>query len=680
MESSNQPPLKKKRLSHACNRCRSRKVRCDELQPACTNCAKAGLSCITIDPRNGSFARRSEAPSGSTFTAKSIIRVPRTTPHLTASGEEDGMSPAISTILLPVLPRFVHANSLSVLTQWLNLAFARLGVEQRISGPNSNAGTPGATSNRCEDAIREEELLALLANSGDLVGRYMQYMHRVVPILDDVPAIIALARGHDDQEDQWKMLAMLMSALIIALATCSDVSPQSRRLGARCFNYAYVRLPLIIEEGQSLKAICALILMALYLRWSNDAKKSWHIHSLAAAMAQSQGLNRKAPTVKAKTAGINAEIRVFWLLYIFDKVMSVETERRPLLPGVDSDQPLPSATPGDETFRALIALAKIQDNLLARLELSRVAEENATTAIALNKVIKDKMRIVGELDETIQNFVESLPQDLKPSEYLYCEPCNLAASSLLAVQYYQTVFLLHRNALTLSMDSIRSQVNELFPGMPYRNRLRNGPNVCVQSARSILNILSHSRETGVYSAFTTSYAPLLAMYALTIYAMRKLSPATVKSDIALQATAIALIQESQASELNAQKTSDLLSPLQSLHLFTMNYVRQQEPGAQSDSSLAPANIGRARDVSEGLEQNVISPPQSPATNMASSQNSAPIIAAAPTSDGLTQVPSWPPLDGTYDDIFPGGDLSQVDFDWDALALAFDLPQAWTDIG
>lgn len=46
-----QPPAKRKRLSHACTRCRTKKVRCDELLPKCTNCVRANVACVTFDPR-----------------------------------------------------------------------------------------------------------------------------------------------------------------------------------------------------------------------------------------------------------------------------------------------------------------------------------------------------------------------------------------------------------------------------------------------------------------------------------------------------------------------------------------------------------------------------------------------------------------------------------------------------
>lgn len=48
----NQTPKKRIRLSHACNLCRSRKVRCDEQEHSCRNCELAGVECITTDPRS----------------------------------------------------------------------------------------------------------------------------------------------------------------------------------------------------------------------------------------------------------------------------------------------------------------------------------------------------------------------------------------------------------------------------------------------------------------------------------------------------------------------------------------------------------------------------------------------------------------------------------------------------
>lgn len=42
-----QPP--KKKIVTACQRCRTRKIRCDGALPACKSCLKAGVECIEVD-------------------------------------------------------------------------------------------------------------------------------------------------------------------------------------------------------------------------------------------------------------------------------------------------------------------------------------------------------------------------------------------------------------------------------------------------------------------------------------------------------------------------------------------------------------------------------------------------------------------------------------------------------
>ena len=39
----------KKKIVTACQRCRTRKIRCDGVLPACRSCVKAGVECIEVD-------------------------------------------------------------------------------------------------------------------------------------------------------------------------------------------------------------------------------------------------------------------------------------------------------------------------------------------------------------------------------------------------------------------------------------------------------------------------------------------------------------------------------------------------------------------------------------------------------------------------------------------------------
>ena len=43
-------PVTRRRPTLACARCRARRVKCDRAQPSCSNCVKASVACVQVDP------------------------------------------------------------------------------------------------------------------------------------------------------------------------------------------------------------------------------------------------------------------------------------------------------------------------------------------------------------------------------------------------------------------------------------------------------------------------------------------------------------------------------------------------------------------------------------------------------------------------------------------------------
>ena len=320
MEAS-QPSAKRKRLSHACSRCRAKKIRCDEQEPKCTNCVRANVSCVTFDPRTLASAQRREAqrqPSAASPTTSNYAR-PTSSQWgdigQTSTSPQDGPniqvsepSPAESSPLLPVLPRFLNGNSLSVLTQWLDLAFARLGMSHRL--------------HRTYNEIRAREQRPMYAQieAGDirtLLPTYAQAkaslpssLSQVFPILEPVTLDPSLA-AMDVSEPPYLsrispsngMLEAIeraspipdgptpIHALLHAVSRAIGAFDSDRRSSERCFAYAFGQLPALLETSHALDSLRALVLMSLYLRWRDDIEKAWQILSLAVAFVQKQGLH-----------------------------------------------------------------------------------------------------------------------------------------------------------------------------------------------------------------------------------------------------------------------------------------------------------------------------------------------------------------------------------------------------
>jgi len=683
METS-QPNAKRKRLSHACTRCRSKKVRCDELEPNCTNCVRAKVACVTFDPRTQTAARRREAPSRTAEPSPSrsssgYAGAPRngeigarsTSQQDFAAADDEADSPAVTSPLLPALPRFLNGNSLSVLTQWLDLAFAKLGMTQRL---HSTYKSIRASETRPSYA-------GLTLGSDDLLPGGMTRVHHFscAAIGWLTPIIVGSIEDDAMHLGPPNPLHAVMCALILA----TDESESARALSERYFGSAYNRIPEILEETgvRALDSIRALVLMSLYLRWRDDVEKAWQILSLAVASVHNQSLHRehhRTPVPHSR--------ELFWSVFMLDKLLSIELERKPMLPRAECNRALPRI---ENLFDAVVHLSVLQDEMLEKLLSSRKSEEEAhasQNATVLRRVVQDKLRLVSELDQKLLRYVDGLPHGMRPTDYLYADSHSLPGLTFLAVQYHQAVFLVSRNALLINMQSVQSEIDKVFDGSPNLNRLRSGMSVCANAARSILSVLNHSDEMGVRSPVLTPYAPLLSMYALTIHIVRRQSPATAKVDLELQATALGLIRNSislqhTVSNGSLGKSPGLLDMLERLYKFSESYISQSsQPGpalsniASSPSDNTSAMGSAAQWRPHGAAARVISPPQSPANQLNGALPIGAMLndAGSATSAPVQIEPAMPLPDFSNDWFMDMGD-DALAIDWDELALTLGLP-------
>jgi hypothetical protein len=612
-------------------------------------------------------------------------------------------SPAESSPLLPVLPRFLNGNSLSVLTQWLDLAFARLGMTQRLHRTYNEIRSREQRPKYASSAFRLDEVRDSLPTYIDTKRALSASLGQIFPIFENSALDQALAsdrpvelRNIVEPSTSAEMLEVAgqveptsggltpLHAIMHAVSHATRGSDSDRQSAECCFGHAFGQLPAILEATDALDSLRALVLMSLYMRWRNDVEKAWQLLSLAVASVQNHGLHRDHRT------SIPCSQDIFWCVFVLDKLLSVELERKPMLSSADCNRPVPSASEshGGAIFKAIVDLSKLQDEILEKLLHSRRAEEDAhesQSPTRLDGIIRDKLRLVAELDHKLLRFADNLTHGLKPTEYLYADPEALPGVTFLAVQYYQAVFLVSRNALLINMEAVQSEITRNFGGQPGSNRLKSGMHVCANAARSILSILNHAEEMGVRSPLLTPYAPLMAMYALTIHIVRRQSPATARVDLELQATAMNLIKKhnllQQSTDKSSSRDSGLLQMLERLHSFSASYIQQSsrpQPAASSTSlpteNLAPAvNVEQWRPGDPSAR--VMSPPQSPANH---NPNAHGVLHSEAARTAMYAAP-MPGHAGTAaplafnDDWFTDMGQDTMNIDWDELAMALGLP-------
>jgi len=432
-------PRKRKRLTHACTNCRARKVRCDETQPKCSNCVKAGAECVTFDPRhpNAVVERREaqrpyQSPSSTAATPPTYPDRPsrhgsitqnRSQPAIDLDSSNQTRSaapqPTPNQELLPTLPRFTGGSSLHVLAQWLDLAFVRLNIPQRFSNQYGRERLPVRAA--VPQSKHGKDPLADLT-SNQVEGHIKSFMGSVnvtFPIFDG-PSVLQLFRdwkdhsttGNDVRDEQ------TVDSLLMALVVAASCSISDAQLSIHCLYHTLSQLQVLVEYS-SIRSIQALFLMALVLRCRDEIELSSQTITMAASAAQALGLHRQVSRRHYTDLGEHRAQRyicTWWALYVLEKVVAFELGRLSVIRDFECNQSLPAeaALAQSDTqrglFRALIALAKIQSEANEQLALSRHMEEVSSD---LRPAIRAKIEVVGELDQKLLSWARALPHHVR---------------------------------------------------------------------------------------------------------------------------------------------------------------------------------------------------------------------------------------------------------------------------
>lgn len=706
--STNANTRKRKRLNHACNRCRGKKIRCDDRQPICTNCLSAGAECLTTDPRRPTVpAPRHEAQkipdeiaSISAYQQSSSRSVPfpdatrgppasgfsngewgsRTNPATNGSqrlrpdlfaptsevdrsrhdqeAREATLRQAISH--LPAIPRFSARSSVYILTQWLDLALARNDQPRRFSGLYNESQDVFKNDFRDKHQVSLTSIFSQFVDRQSLMNRFLCTINLVFPVL-----------GPNDSQlnyvgDSWidvvtadsdSEIKMALQCLLLAVASTGKYENAST-LSTECLCYVMGNLGMLLASD-SLECVQILLLAAIILRGRNQAAMAWHLHSLAVSMAMTVGLNQNISQSQATlnaTSTSQQYYRVWLSLFILDRTLAIELERPVLIRDFDinlnpsdtalATHDLDSISYEDQRrlLAAILSLARLQGQVNERLLISRSRQEAG--GLTLSETVAEKMRIIAELDQQLLSWTDELPQDLRPSEHSFCEPEIAPAVSFLATQFYQTLFLLHRNSLILNTKALHATVDTHFGNAPFRMRLKNGQKICTAAARSIVKILNDIDKTEACVVLDCIHAPLVAICVLAIQTLKMPYAEIARADLELQANAIRMISKSSSSGFNS---TNLHTSLQALHQAVSSLVNSRSTVAQSGVDMSHPN---------------------PASRMIRSQCGNDI-----TSEGTqsSEPASCEPdiLSGLDIGLFGEGlDASMID--WDLLALNYNF--------
>ncbi|KAJ4306242.1 DNA-binding transcription factor cat8 [Collariella sp. IMI 366227] len=532
------------RIAQACDRCRSKKIRCDGIRPCCSQCANVGFECRTSDK----LSRRA-FPRGYTESLEERVRV--------LEGEVRELKDLLDEKdeKLDMLSR-MHGNR-------------RSPVEQCQTPPAAEAKKDGAGSPVKEDTFRVQASPLLLgvensdsyfmgASSGrsfiDSFKRKMQesgkscsefnpeaFLHiqgcyplttkpptqtmripprlfsdrcvnvyfqewaPLFPVLHKPTFLRVYEEFVADPEKIKNNHKLAQLYLVFSIAALSGEQPDLHQIAA-CEQQWQRSLEAILMDNTMMTLQC-LVLALIYCTIRADYKRLQHYKGIAIGLSHRLGLHQSQKRFSFGVLTIETRKKVFWTLYVLDCFSAAILGLPKLLKEEDIHTEFPSDTddeyvtekgfqpslPGEAT-RLSNALALFRGSRV----LGRVLEKIYPSATSHDLSLQQMSALGAELDE----WYEKLPQHLrltfkqdKPSTDI-----TGSRSPILALAYYYTRTLIYRPAVTSSLGQ------------------KAAPAVMAvsESSKHIIQIIQLLEERGMSFSFCLNKADTLVLCGMVL--------------------------------------------------------------------------------------------------------------------------------------------------------------------
>ncbi|EPS27292.1 hypothetical protein PDE_02235 [Penicillium oxalicum 114-2] len=567
MDSQPDGARKRIRLSFACNYCRSKKTRCDEEQP-CRNCRLAGVECITTDKRRAGAvvsSRRRTIAAVTSANAKSPSHqdTPPTPeshastslPSVVAAGAGAG---AVShgqgqgndrprlwsqcwgregwkTGRLPLMPRFVGASTVEIMTEWLDMALYRL------NGPKIHALSPVVNDHFAAEIPEKSPPLPPPREIQACIQAYLDTVGELFPFLDSsILEVESIGEALDRSKQTSSASHCALVYLTIAAGKMAmPTSEDSTSLISSYIAYCNSMLGHIIAT-RNLKSVQAVLLFSMVLRSCDKIAWAWDVLATGVSMAQSIGINQIRGSIAGSAISIsdNQEYRTWWSVYVFEKILAFELGRPSLAWDRDLSGSLASAPPSDPPndenqsfWRASLGLANMLHELQERS--ARTWRRETWLGQTVERAIEDKLQTGGELIVLLSEWQRSLPDHLKHGSTSLPGSCNGARAAFLAYYYSLGMMLVHRSTLLVDQNELREVVERFASDKPWRQGLLSGPSMATESAREMIRLFVPLIDSGTPNYLTLMTSPLAAVYALAVSIIREKRSLLVRSDFEL---------------------------------------------------------------------------------------------------------------------------------------------------
>ncbi|CAM1500953.1 Fc.00g101150.m01.CDS01 [Cosmosporella sp. VM-42] len=483
------------RIAQACDRCRSKKIRCDGIRPTCSQCANVGFECRTSDK----LSRRA-FPRGYTESLEERVRQleaevrelkdlldekdekidmlskmhgNRRRPSMTSAcspgspadaksdqhvQKEDTFRVQASPLLLGVENSdsyFMGSSSGRAFIESFKRKIQETGKPCTEFNPEAFLhiqGCEALTTKTPDQALRIPPRLF----SDRCVNVYFQEWAPLFPILHKPTFLRVYEEFVADPEKVKSNHKLAQLFLVFSIAGLSSDAPDMPQLAA-CEIQWRKALDTVLMEN-TMNTLQCLTLALLYCTMRADYKRLQHYKGIAVGLSHRLGLHQSQKRFSFGALTIETRKKVFWTLYSLDCFSAAILGLPKLLKEEDVQAEYPADTddeyvtekgfqptlPGEYT-RLSSALALFRATRI----LARVLEKNYPAATSHELSLQQMSGLEAELDA----WYDALPTHLRLN-FVQDKPSTDVTGSrspLLALAYYYIRTLIYRPAVGSSL-------------------------------------------------------------------------------------------------------------------------------------------------------------------------------------------------------------------------------------
>ncbi|AEO56059.1 hypothetical protein MYCTH_2300537 [Thermothelomyces thermophilus ATCC 42464] len=482
------------RIAQACDRCRSKKIRCDGIRPTCSQCANVGFECRTSDklsrrafPRGytESLEERVRALEAEVRELKDLLdekdekidmlsrmhgnrqsQNEKCQSQPPADAKKDAGTPAkedtfrvqASPLLLGVENSdsyFMGASSGRGFIESLKRKMQENGKSCSDFNPEAFLHIQGCYPLTAKPPSQTMRIPPRLF-SDRCVNVYFQEWAPLFPVLHKPTFLRVYEEFVADPEKIRNNHKLTQLYLVFGIAALSSEQQDLQQIAA-CEQQWQRSLEAILMDNTMMTLQC-LLLALIYCAIRADYKRLQHYKGIAVGLSLRLGLHQSQKRFSFGVLTIETRKKVFWTLYTLDCFSAAILGLPKLLKEEDVHTEFPSDTddeyvtekgfqpslPGEAT-RLSSALALFRG---ARI-LSKVLEKIYPSATSHELSLQQMSVLAGELDD----WYEKLPPHLKLT-FKQDKPSTDVTGSrspILALAYYYIRTLIFRPAVTSSL-------------------------------------------------------------------------------------------------------------------------------------------------------------------------------------------------------------------------------------